>query len=119
MNTTTLKINRLNNDSLKDNIINSVRINRRTSMFKAISTISIVTILMTLITSFLFPASVIQGFIITPMLLLAQMSLWGYADFKLDSLKDTNDQAAQVYCFIERYYSKLEKDKRETGIKAA
>jgi hypothetical protein len=106
-------------DKLEMDVIRTSHSKYTNSAYRLIRALSLISILVTLIWSFIFPVSLFQGFIITPILLLLLISLCGFADAKLEALSDANQQAAQVYCFIEKYYSKLDKDAPVIGQKAA
>jgi len=93
-------------EDLKNNIRTTLHMKRKVTFLKAVRSASIFAIIATVILSFFLAVSPVQGFIIIPVLLLAQMSLVAYADLSLDLLAESNNQAAQVYCFIERYYAK-------------
>ena len=69
--------------------------NHHTVLFKNIRIISALAMIVTVAAGFVFSLSVVEGFIVSPILLLIEIGIFGYANFKLE----TNDESAEVHLF--------------------
>ena len=69
----------------------------KASTLKYIRVISSLAIIATVLAGFISPISEFQALVVTPLFLLLQMCLFGYADFMLDELKQSTSENAEIH----------------------
>ena len=84
----------------------------KVSTLKNIRLLSLLAIVSTLVAGFLLTITEFQAFIVSPLLLLIQMSFFGYADFILDSQEEPASKANKVHYLPSCCFQDEQSDKK-------